>query len=194
MSNLIVIGLVGKKRSGKDTIAKYLEKYGFIRIAFADTLKEVCKLVFHFTDEQVYGDDLKEVVDEFWHHTPRDILQKVGTDLFRERLPELCSNISNNIWIRSAERKMKDLISKGYNKFVFTDVRFPNELEFVKKLDNSVSWKVIRPNLKNQDNHSSEKNIDELSCDIVINNNSSLQDLDKIVTSEINKLILSFSS
>src|SRR6185503_18980748 len=96
-------------------------------------LKEACKLIFGLSDEQVYGDELKEVIDEYWGHSPREILQKVGTELFRERLPELCKNISDDIWIRSVDRQIMNLRKKGLTKFVITDVRFPNELEFIKQ-------------------------------------------------------------
>lgn len=67
MSNTIV-GIAGKARSGKDTVAKYLiEEYGFKSISFATALKEgLGRRVFGLTDDQLYGDK-KEVVDEFWN-------------------------------------------------------------------------------------------------------------------------------
>lgn len=143
-NKITIIGLTGYKRSGKDTIGNYLvNNYNFTRIAFADTLKEACKIIFGFTDEQVYGDDLKEINDEYWQHTPRDILQKVGSELFRNRLPEICNNISDDIWIRSVEKKILDLVEEGHTKFVITDIRYQNEIDFIKKL-NGVLWKVKR--------------------------------------------------
>ena len=37
-----ILGITGKKGSGKDTTAEYLiERYGYIRFAFGDKVKEV---------------------------------------------------------------------------------------------------------------------------------------------------------
>lgn len=150
----ILIGVTGRKKSGKDTIGKYLiDNHGFVRVAFADSLKKACKHIFGFTDEQLYDDTLKEVVDEYWQHSPREILQKVGTELFRIELPRLCKNISSDIWIRSVDRKIKKLRSEGHTRFVITDVRFDNELEYITKLQDYIkkkhgyTWKVSRPSL-----------------------------------------------
>src|ERR1700733_9341253 len=99
-NNIILIGITGRKRSGKDTIGDYLvNNYGFIRVAFADTLKKALKEIFEFSDEQLYGDE-KETVDDYWGHSPRDLLQKIGTEMFREYLPKLCKNMSDDIWIK----------------------------------------------------------------------------------------------
>lgn len=153
-NKFILIGIAGIKQSGKDTVGKYLvNHYGFTRLAFADTLKEACKIIFGFSDAQVYSQELKEVEDDYWKHTPREILQKVGTELFRMRLPEICKNISDNIWIRSVERQIQNLYLKGISKFVITDIRFYNELNFVRLLG-GVVWKISRPSLEKNQEHS----------------------------------------
>ena len=52
----MIIGLSGKKRSGKDTVAEYLcAHYGFINYGFGDPIKEIARIMFQFTDEQLYG-------------------------------------------------------------------------------------------------------------------------------------------
>lgn len=191
-SNIQIIGVTGRKRSGKDTIGSYLvEKYGFVRVAYADALKEACKNIFGFSDEQLYGDDLKEVVDEYWGHTPREILQKVGTELFRERLPQLCTYISNDIWIRSVERKIQNLAKQGVSKIVITDIRFPNEIEFITR-SGGVTWKVVRPGLFTDSSspvHTSETLTDTFVCDHEFVNNSSLEILYAQVDSEMQTVL-----
>ena len=58
----MLIGLLGKKRVGKDTVAEYLiEKYNFIRYAFADPIKEIAGIMFNFSYEQLYGNQ-KEII------------------------------------------------------------------------------------------------------------------------------------
>lgn len=178
----VLIGITGRKRSGKDTIGNYLvDNYGFVRIAYADSLKEACKIIFGFTDEQVYGDELKEIIDEYWQHTPREIMQKVGTELFRIALPHLCENISDDIWIKSVERKIRLLLSQGHTRFVITDNRFQNELDFIKRLGGQ-TWKVTRQSILRDIDplkpvHRSEALIDDFVCDTYIPNDESIEQL-----------------
>ena len=69
MSENLIIGISGKARAGKDTFASYLingfkDKLNkeFIKIAYADGLKEKLMNEFDLTYDQLYG-ELKEVVD-----------------------------------------------------------------------------------------------------------------------------------
>lgn len=184
----MIIGITGRKGSGKDTIGEYLiEKHGFVRIGFADTLKQICEIIFGFSEEQLYG-NLKEVIDDYWKHSPREILQKVGTDLFRNHAPKVLENLDENIWIRSVERKIENLKKNGITKFVITDVRFSNELEFISKV-NGTSIRVVRDVENNEfSNHESEINIDKFETNHKIINNSTLEDLYKNVESILEKI------
>jgi hypothetical protein len=183
MNNLSIIGITGRKRSGKDTIGHYLvDKHNYIRVGFADALKESCKVLFGLSDDQLYGTDKqKEEIDEYWGYSARQILQKIGTDLYRENISTVLPKISNDIWIRVLERKIMNYHKQGFNKFVITDVRFPNELEFVKKLNGRI-WKVNR-DLENIDNHPSEAFIDGFNNLLEIENNKTIDDLYKKVES-----------
>lgn len=52
----MIILLVGKAGSGKDTVADILVRdHAFVKIAFADPLKRICRDVYDFTDEQLWG-------------------------------------------------------------------------------------------------------------------------------------------
>lgn len=52
----MIIGISGKAGSGKDTVADFLVKErGLVKVALADPLKRICKDVFDFTDEQLWG-------------------------------------------------------------------------------------------------------------------------------------------
>lgn len=51
-----IIGLSGLAGSGKDYIANILcTNYGFVKVAFADPIKRICRDVFDFTEEQLWG-------------------------------------------------------------------------------------------------------------------------------------------
>ncbi len=52
----MIIGLSGVAGSGKDFIADLLVKnHDFVKIALADPLKRICRDVFDFSDEQLWG-------------------------------------------------------------------------------------------------------------------------------------------
>lgn len=120
-----LIGLTGKARSGKDTIAAYLwHSAGFTRIAFADPLKLAAQNIFGLTDGQTWDDELKEVVIDRIGLSPRQIFQKLGNTM---------RNVfGEDVWVK------RWLI--GYDLFkdsddiVATDVRFDNEAELVRSL------------------------------------------------------------
>jgi len=55
-----LIGISGLAGSGKDTVADILVKdYGFVKISLSDELKRICKSVYDFTDEQLWGSSEK---------------------------------------------------------------------------------------------------------------------------------------
>ena len=67
----LIIALSGKKRSGKDTVADYLvERFGFVKYGFADPIKEIGKIMFDFSEEQL-NTDKKEEIDKRWGISPR---------------------------------------------------------------------------------------------------------------------------
>src|SRR5262249_21718742 len=51
-----VIGICGRAGAGKDTAADVLVKeFGFVKVSLADPLKRICREVFAFTEEQLWG-------------------------------------------------------------------------------------------------------------------------------------------
>jgi len=164
----MIIGLVGKKFSGKDTLADYLvKKYGFIKYAFAKPLKEACKILFITSDDQLNRPDLKEVVDKRWNMTPREMMQYVGTDVIR-------NNIDPNFWIKHFEYWFEE---NKNNNIIVTDIRFLNELMAIKKVG-GITIKICRDTISITDSHISEIETDTLTdVDHVIFNNSTKVDL-----------------
>ena len=173
----MIIGLSGKKGSGKDTCADYLvEKYHFIKISFADTLKDVCQLIFQLSPDQLYGDK-KELVDERWGVSPRLIMQFVGTGLFRNQMSQLIPGIGKEFWIKVLQEKIKKLlIGNPYANIIIPDCRFINEITFVKNMGGTV-FRVNRESNSN-DSHESENETDNYSdYNGILNNNKSKEEL-----------------
>ena len=134
----MIIGLCGLIGSGKGTAADMMvEKFGFEKVSFADSLKDCVSAVFGWHRHLLEGDtnesrEFREMVDPFWSKkmgqdmTPRFILQKVGTEAMR-------NVIHDNIWIDSLEKKLrKD------RDYVIPDVRFPNEKNFIRRMNGSI--------------------------------------------------------
>lgn len=180
-SNMQIIGITGRKFNGKDTIANFLrDKYGYHQIAFADPLKETCRILFGFTDEQLFG-TLKETPDADWFNlTPRQILQYLGTDIMRNQMTPLSPEFEDKFWIKCVENKIKKILNENSNAcIVISDVRFPNEVEMIKKLGGTVI-RVSRPNIENNNTfsgHASEIMIDKLDADYDLINDTTREEL-----------------
>lgn len=167
----MIIGFAGKKRSGKDTISQYLiEKYNFKRYAFGDPVKEVCRILFGFDDEQLYGGK-KEDIDKIGI-TPRESFQKIGTEFGRKYIHDLFPNLKiakGDLWI--------DIFKRNYKgeDIVFSDVRFQNEASSIKELGGYII--LLDSKYAIDDNHESEK-ID-VTYDYLLENSGTLEDFFK---------------
>lgn len=171
-----IIGITGRKFHGKDTLSDYLvQNHGYIKISFAQPIKEISKIMFGFNDEQLHG-DLKETIDERWNITPRQCFQFIGSELFRDNIGKILPHIGKNIWAHCLVEKIKSiLIVNPDAKFVISDLRFPNEIEALRSLEISseISSKIIRifredVPLNDSCNHESEALIDKLTVDYEI--------------------------
>lgn len=141
---------------------------------FATPLKKFCIEVLGLTHDQCYGSsaDRESPTNYFWggvaehiriqygknpndRMTARDILQVVGTDLLRKGL-------SRNIW---AEGGIRGASQSTAQTCIFSDTRFPNEIDVTKTATSFAMWdKVILIRLYRKtglnDGHESETALD----------------------------------
>jgi hypothetical protein len=173
----MIIGILGRKGAGKDTIADHMIKnYKFQKLVLAQPLKDACKVLFNFNDEQLYG-NLKETIDPNWGVSPRQVLQYVGTDIFRKDITRIIPDINSNFWVNLMSTKYKQMKENDPNiRVVVSDVRFENEINEIHKL-NGIIIKVTRPGMSNNDMHDSERLIDNLHGDYEIQNDSGIEEL-----------------
>jgi len=174
---IMIIGLLGQKQSGKDTCADYFVKnHGFERFAFGDSVKEVCRILFGFNDEQLYGDK-KEEIDRYLNITPREAFQKIGTEFGQYLIHELLPNL--NIEKRTLWTLALDKIDISKN-IIISDVRCKHEIDAIKK-KGGIIIKINRNTIQNDFNkHSSEQeifNISSFLIDFIIDNNGTLNEL-----------------
>ena len=165
----MIIGIHGPINSGKNTIADYImskdEKYRCY--AFAKPIKDACKVLFGFSDEQIEDRILKESIDEFWGFSPRRTMQLLGTEFGRNMLRD-------DIWIQRAEMEVNKNKKDGYSTII-TDLRFENESEWIRSKEN---YKIIYIEVQNlirdeKYQHTSEAGIKRYDTDIMIYNDKS---------------------
>lgn len=168
----MIIGIIGKAGSGKDTVADYLvSKYGFTKVSFASILKDMLSVAG--LPEPSNRDDKEKVVGGFdftWRHAA----QTLGTEWGRNCLDK-------DIWVKLTMKNLGD----GIN-YVFSDVRFDNEAKAIKEAG-GFNIKLIgrEVELGESGTHPSEAGVSEELISQVINNDSSLQDLYLKVNSTI---------
>lgn len=186
-----IIAFAGRKQSGKTTSAeftkdlfyqKYNHKMKCSIYNFADPLKQdICINILGLTYEQCYGSDenKNELVDCYWDNkqlTAREVMQLVGTDMFRK--------LQNKVWSSATIRKIQqDAPLVG----LIADCRFPNEVKAVQDAGGLVIKLTRNPY---NSNHSSETaldpdNFDPNLFDCVIDNKN-------LTISEQNALIVKF--
>ena len=68
MRDITVLQLGSKSLVGKDTFFNTAKEYGFIRVAFADKLKNTVMDLYNFSHEQMYG-NLKDIEDTRYPNT-----------------------------------------------------------------------------------------------------------------------------
>ena len=122
-----MIILSGSRRVGKDYLAEYLEKeHGYIHIKISRKLKEICKLLFAFSNEQIETDS-KDVVDLRIGVSPRRCMQFIGTEFFQDGINNLLIGIGKTFWINSLLEEVDFMASE--KRYVISDLRFLHEYE-----------------------------------------------------------------
>lgn len=112
--NVTLIGLSGTAGSGKDYIAKnyFVEKHGFLNIALASHFKIEALAQGLGTYDEIFNTKPPKI---------RTLLQIMGTELGRWRYGnDWWTNITLS-WIAHFHKEW------GHNRWIITDVRFPNE-------------------------------------------------------------------
>ena len=154
----MLIGFSGKKGSGKSFFADYLVNNKlFIKLSFASPLKEITKILFNLSDEDVKDPIKKELINPKFNASPRELMQWLGTDIMREEFNKKF-NYSGSIWIDSVKDKVKTLLDNNKD-VVIDDVRFQNEVDMIYSLGGIVI--NLRNDLDNTLNNSTSTHSSE---------------------------------
>lgn len=183
-----VIGLAGRARVGKNTVAGFIAELtdGPVHeAAFADLIKvsaaRALGVKFHGDEVGLdavrrWADALKtdhsirivgENGEQLHQITGRSFLQRYGTEAHRELF-------GDDFWVDAVEFIRPDLAA-----LVLTDVRFENEAEAIHRAGGEV-WRVERPSIDratHQDSHLSEKPLPDELVDLTLVNDDDLEGL-----------------
>ena len=193
----MIIGICGLIGSGKGTVADILvNTHKFKKISFADKLKDGVASVFGWDRKMLEGDtdesrQWRELKDDFWSNetkmevTPRLVLQLFGTDCMR-------NGFDDGIWVSLVKKELLDNPGRNY---VIPDVRFANEVDMIRDVGGEV-WEIKRgpdpewlieykTNGKEPKVHASDWKWINSKKDLVIENNSTLDELSNQVLSRL---------
>jgi|SaaInlStandDraft_1057018.scaffolds.fasta_scaffold175378_2 dephospho-CoA kinase len=185
----MLLGLTGKKGSGKDTFADYIvKKYGFIKLAFADQLRNILKVTFNWTDEH-FNRENKEKECKEWKITPREAMQVMGTEVLRELFNnKINTTIKNNKYSYHIKCIHNMIIKLKGKNIIISDIRFQDEIEYIKSMDGLII--AINKNVNNNkfSNHKSE-NQNLKKIDFEMENDNSLDSFFENIDTLIKHLI-----
>ena len=186
MADRIIIGLGGRKTSGKDAVADFLvEEHGYTKHEMSSVLHVILLVldpwVMVHEDEAEVSEFIRPgimrystlcapigYVEAKRFREVRRLLQALGTDVGRNMIYE-------DVWVDV----MRDKITNTEGNVVFSGVRYPNELEMLLDLGGTAAW-VNRPGLPEGDTHSSETSLGQTDFDLVLDNTADLAHLRRI--------------
>lgn len=160
MKKAHIIGLSGKIGSGKTTHALELGKLGYNLARFSAPLKEIVAIVLGTTHTKLSDQQFKNEYFPKFDCTVGELLQWVGTDVFRA--------INPDVWVDAALSRLLP-----GQRYVFDDVRFKNEADAIRKMGGIIVRLEGDPSgcraASNRDlTHISETELDDYSFDHVI--------------------------
>ena len=143
----MIIGLIGQKRVGKDTVATIIKEFDneYKCMALADPIKDVARIMFNFSEKQLYEAE-KDDIDNKWNIKPREFFEQFGTDIMQfdiyKYLPTLEFAVPHRkFWVMLLLSKINK-----YDKIIITDVRGQHELEEIRKFNpNAIFIRIVRP-------------------------------------------------
>lgn len=178
MTPFKLIGLTGLAGTGKDTVRRILEEdFGADGIAFADPIRDMIGTLLTengYSTEWMYERDKKEAPIPGLSISYRHLAQTLGTEWGRA--------IAADFWLRIARARADALKATGAKLVVISDVRFPNEAAWIKEHGGEV-WGIVRDQAAPVRDHDSERLVDVIEPDHFIDNNGTVEDLWRAVSS-----------
>jgi len=159
-----IIGIAGRKGSGKTTLAEAMVQYGWVHDSFAAPIRRFLCILFDI--DQLDLEAIKEAPQRaLGGRTPRQVMQLLGTEWMR-------AYCGQDVWLNALRARIASTIGAGRN-VVISDVRFENEAKFIRDLGGVVVW-LERSAVCGIDEHVSERGFPPHLIDHFIENDRDL--------------------
>ncbi|WP_223772956.1 hypothetical protein [Streptomyces sp. 135] len=171
------IALTGLSRAGKDTVAaRLVEKHGYVRVAFADKLKEAALKADPVIPYDLPGfgglnhTRLSTLVDHIGWECAKDGYPEVRR--FLQDYGQTIRELDPLFWVKAAWPQVRAAQVQG-RPLVFTDVRYQNEADYLTMHGFDIV-RVKRPG-QTPGSHPSEREMLDYPADHEIVNGGSLE-------------------
>lgn len=163
-----VIGIAGRARTGKDTVAEALLRMGAAtyRYSFADPLRAMVRAGFGVdADDPYWARHKEDPAPNFCGRSLRYVLQTLGTEWGRE-------HIGPDVWLQLAS----DALAVRGAGMIVADVRFGNEAAWIRQ-SGGLLIHLQRPGVPGVRAHLSECGVARDVSDPLIINDGSIEEL-----------------
>ena len=157
------IYLVGYAGAGKDTLADELVKrQGYVKLAYADMLKDLWLKI----------GGVEPTPENRARLERRKRWDGGETRVALQRLGQGIRDLNPRFWVECLQKSIRDARGNGHERFVITDVRYPNEID-------GRLIAIQRPVARPVNDHVSEANIAEIVklADLTLHNTGTPEDL-----------------
>lgn len=166
-----VVGIAGKARTGKNTLADFIEaQYGGYQYSMAAPLRRMLKAGFGIDMDDPYWTARKEEPIAAFEKSPRQLLQTLGTEWGRQA-------VHPDTWVILAT----DVLRKRGAGMIVTDIRFENEAAWVRRMGGKVIH-LTRTAAPGVNEHVSEAGVIKAPSDIEFFNNGTLEEMQYAVS------------
>jgi len=176
----MIVGLIGRKMSGKSTVAKVFESKGYKRVSYAGPLKEIVSKtfgipMFYFTDPEAKEKaqisltlnggavlSLLKVAEDYYPIKMDqkanamlkacDILCTTPRQLLQVVGTEVFRNtVDQDYWLKAFKASLNPNLN-----YICDDARFENEVDLIKSMGGKIIA-IDSPGLNSNDTHASEQ-------------------------------------
>lgn len=169
---LTLIGLAGRKGTGKDTAAAHLVRaHGFRQISLADPIRDgLCAMLGLSPDDFIDREHKEAPIDWLGGATPRHLMQTLGTEWGR-------NHVIPSLWQRVAARRLEAIAKGGPARIVISDIRFDDEAHWIRCTGGTI-FHIRRPiTCPQHDTHASEAGVTISLDDFIVRNTSTIDRL-----------------
>lgn len=195
-----LLALSGNASCGKDTASNYIvNKYGFIKIAFADKIKRILLDLYDLPYENLWGESKNRIIYDPRYKIPDSneyLNARIGAQTFGDCGRSLYIDTWSNFVFIQIEKLQKsyfydyedkrgifkNYINPGKKNIVISDCRYLNEMNKIKEMGGKLIRikKTVVPLKGNAGMHSSETNqvkIMDNFFDYIIKNDGTKQEM-----------------